>query len=114
MLLGRHPSPWLWIPGLGIVGYLAVTRPNIIIWLVLVMAIPRVISLYRRRTDEEKRFYEVTLAQRWTMGVLYFGLVAALVWAMDMSEQHLRQRVEGVRHVDAGEPARPTQAARVR
>lgn len=82
-------SPWLWIPGLAIVGWMAWTRPNIIIWLVLLMSLPRVFSLFRQKTDDEKRYFEVTRSQRWGMGALYFGLIAALVFAMDVSEQPL-------------------------
>ena len=82
-------SPWLWIPGLLIMGYMAFTRANFIIWMVLFFSIPRIISLFRRRTDEEQRYFEVTPAQRWQMGSMYFGLIAALVFAMDVSHRQL-------------------------
>jgi len=85
-------SPWLWIPGLAIVGWMAWTRPNFIIWLVLFLSLPRVFSLFRRKTDEEKRYFEVTRSQRWGMGALYFGLIAVLVFAMDVSERQLERR----------------------
>jgi len=84
-------SPWLWIPGLGIVGWMAWTRPNFIIWLVLLLSLPRVFSLFRRQTDEEKRYFEVTRSQRWGMGALYFGLIASLVFAMDVTERPLER-----------------------
>ncbi len=83
-------SPWLWVPGLGIMGWMAWTRPqNFIIWLIILLSIPRIISLFRQRTDEEQRFYEIEPAQRWTMGALYFGLIAALAYGMHVSEVQL-------------------------
>jgi Zn-dependent protease len=90
-------SPWLWLPGLGIMGYFAFTRPNIIIWLVLAMSIPRIIGLFRKKTDEERRYYEVTPARRWIMGAAYFGLIGALVFMMDVSHRQLEGRVAGER-----------------
>jgi Zn-dependent protease len=82
-------SPWLWIPGLAIMGYMAFTRSNFIIWMVLFFSIPRIISLFRKRTDEEQRYFEVTPAQRWQMGAMYFGLIGALTFAMDVSHRQL-------------------------
>jgi Zn-dependent protease len=82
-------SPWLWIPGLAIMGYMAFTHSNFIIWLVLFMSIPRIISLFRKRTSEEQRYFEVTPAQRWQMGAMYFGLIGALVYMMDASHREL-------------------------
>ena len=54
---------------------MVLTHPNIILILILLMSLPRLWTLFRAKTDEEKRFYEITSAQRWTMAVLYFGLV---------------------------------------
>jgi Zn-dependent protease len=82
-------SPWLWIPGLAIMGYMAFTRSNFIIWLVLFLSIPRIISLFRKKSDEERRYFEVTPAQRMQMGAMYFGLIAALAFAMDVSHKQL-------------------------
>ena len=75
-------SPWLWVVGLFVLGWMAWTHPNFIIWLVLIISLPRIFSLFRKRTEEEQRFYEVTSAQRWTMATMYFGLIAALVFGM--------------------------------
>jgi Zn-dependent protease len=86
-------SPWLWVPGLGLLAWLGWSLPhNIIIWLVLIMSLPRVFSLFRKRTEEEKRFYEVAPAQRWQMAGMYFGLIAALVFGMYSALAHLDQR----------------------
>jgi Zn-dependent protease len=82
-------SPWLWIPGLAALGWMAWTHPNFILWLVLLMSLPRVWSLFRKRTEEEQRYYEVTPPQRWTMAAMYFGLIAALVFGMHVAQSDL-------------------------
>lgn len=82
-------SPWLWLPGVALLGWLAWTHPNVIIWLVLIMALPRVFSLFRRRTEEEQRYYEVTPSQRAIMGAMYFGLIAVLVLAMHIAQTQI-------------------------
>ncbi|MBN8248188.1 MAG: hypothetical protein J0L84_12180 [Verrucomicrobia bacterium] len=85
-------SPWLWLPGLAIMGWLAWIRPySFMIWLVLLLSLPRIVSLFRRRTDEEQRFYEVSAERRWVMAALYFGLIAGLFYAMNVSEAQLRE-----------------------
>ncbi|MCW5559934.1 MAG: site-2 protease family protein, partial [Verrucomicrobiae bacterium] len=85
-------SPWLWVPGLAIMGWLAWTRPySFMIWLVLLFSLPRIVSLFRRRTDEEQRFYEVPPERRWAMAGMYFALVAALFYGMNTSESQLRE-----------------------
>ena len=61
---------------------LIVAQPNFLLILILLVSLPRVWSLFRAKTDEEKRYFEVTAEQRSTMGVLYFGLVALLVMGM--------------------------------
>lgn len=75
-------SPWLWVVGLVIVGAMAFTHPNFILIVILISSLPRVWSLFRAKTDDEKRYFEVTSRQRWTMAALYFGLVALLVAGM--------------------------------
>jgi Zn-dependent protease len=75
-------SPWLWIVGLAIVGVMAYTHPNFILFLILIMSLPRLAMLFRAKTEEEKRFFELGPGQRFTMAVMYFGLVAALVLGM--------------------------------
>lgn len=82
-------SPWLWLPGFVLLAWLGWTHPNVIIWILLMMALPRVISLFRKRSEEEQRYFEVTPAQRWTMGGMYFGLIAFLVFAMHLAQVQL-------------------------
>jgi Zn-dependent protease len=83
-------SPWLWVPGLAVMGYLAWQRPNFIIILILLLSLPRVISLFRSKTDEERRYYEVTGSQRLTIAALYFGLMASLGLGMHVADSQLR------------------------
>lgn len=75
-------SPWLWVVGLVIITAMAVLHPNFVVIMILVMSLPRLWSLFRAQTPEEKRYFEVTPAQRWTMAGLYFGLAALLVIGM--------------------------------
>ena len=75
-------SPWLWVVGLVVVTGMLVSHFNIILLLILIMSLPRVWSLFRRKTDEERRYYEVTPTQRLITGVLFFGLIALLVLGM--------------------------------
>ncbi len=79
-------SPWLWLVGFVILIGLTITHPNFILILILIMSIPRVFSLFRRKSNAERRYFEVTSVQRWTMAVMYFGLVALLVFGMNLSE----------------------------
>ncbi len=85
-------SPWLWVAGLVIMGAMAVAHPSFLLIMILVLSLPRLWSLFRAKTDEEKRFFEITPSQRWTMALWYFGLVAALVFAMQVThiEPHSR------------------------
>ena len=81
-------SPWLWLVGLGVVSALLLTHFNFLLLLILIMSLPRLFFLFRSRTAEEARYFEVTTEQRWTMAALYFGLVAFLVLAMHLT--HVR------------------------
>jgi Zn-dependent protease len=79
-------SPWLWLVGLVIVGAMAFAHPSFILILIILMSLPRLFSLFRAKTDAQKRYFEVTRAQRLTMAALYFGLVAALVIGMHAAQ----------------------------
>jgi Zn-dependent protease len=79
------------LPGLGLLLWLGLTHPNFVIWLVLIMSIPRILSLFRKRSEEEQRYFEVPPAQRWTMGTMYFGLTAALVVLMYVAQVELQR-----------------------
>ena len=83
-------SPWLWVVGIGVIGFMMVQsilagHPNFLLFLVFLVSLPRLFSLFRRRTEEERRYFEVTPAQRWVMAGLYFGLIGFLVVGMGMT-----------------------------
>jgi Zn-dependent protease len=94
-------SPWLWLPGFALLAWMAWTHPNVVLWLVVILSVPRVISLFRKRTPEAERFFEVSPHRRWAMGGMYFGLIALLVFAMRIAQHELERRPP------------PTRAARV-
>ena len=71
-------SPWLWLVGILIAGAFAVYRPSFIIFLILLFSLPRLFSLFRKKTKEEQRYYEVTPFQRGVAALVYFGLILAL------------------------------------
>jgi Zn-dependent protease len=75
-------SPWLWIVGFVVMSALLVMQPSLLLGLILVLSLPRIFSLFRAKTDEERRFYEVTPRQRMVMGAVYFGLIGLLVAGM--------------------------------
>jgi len=78
-------SPWLWLVGTVIMLFLMFVRFNPLLLIIFIFSLPRLFSLFRGRSEEEARYYEVTPAQRAIMGVMYFGLIAFLVLAMMVS-----------------------------
>jgi Zn-dependent protease len=81
-------SPKLWLVGLALLlGLIVMQFPNIsfLLVLILILSLPRVFSLFKTRTAEEQRYFEVTPKQRLLMGTLYFGLAAALAVAMELT-----------------------------
>src|SRR6266487_4175699 len=88
-------SRWLWLPGFALLLWFGWKYPNFVVWLMVLLSLPRVYSLFRKRTEEERRYFEVTPVQRWTMSILYFGLIIALISAMHLAQNDLHER--GVR-----------------
>src|SRR6266849_4752804 len=82
-------SRWLWLPGFATLLWFGWKFPNLIVWLIVITSLPRIYSLFRKRTEEERRYYEVTPAQRWMMSILYFGLIAALALGMYTAHNEL-------------------------
>src|SRR5229473_947813 len=52
-------SRWLWIPGFALLVWFGWKYPNFVVWLMVFLSLPRIVSLFRKRTEEEKRYYEV-------------------------------------------------------
>jgi phosphatidylglycerophosphate synthase len=96
-------SRWLWLPGFALLLWFGWKYPNFIIWLIVLLSLPRVYSLFRKRTEEEQRYFEVTPTQRWTMSILYFGLIAILLFGMHVAQQDLN--THGVRSHGHGRDA---------
>ena len=96
-------SRWLWLPGFAVLLWFGWKYPNFIIWLIVLLSLPRIFSLFRKRTEEEQRYFEVTPAQRWTMSILYFGLIAVLLLGMHQAQEDLDKY--GVRAHNKGRDA---------
>jgi Zn-dependent protease len=85
-------SPRLWLVGLIIlIPYLIMrvtlggfinSGVSIFILLIVLRSIPRVMAVFRRPTPAMSRYFECTPAQRWTMAILYFGLLGSLYTGM--------------------------------
>jgi Zn-dependent protease len=88
-------SRWLWLPGFAVLIWFGWKFPNFVVWLMVLLSLPRIYSLFRKRSEEERRYYEVAPAQRWTMSILYFGLIAVLVFGMHLAQRDLHEH--GVR-----------------
>jgi Zn-dependent protease len=88
-------SRWLWLPGFAGLLWLGWKFPNFIVWLMIFLSLPRIASLFRRRTEEERRYYEVTSSQRGMMSLLYFGLILSLIGGMHLAQNDLHKH--GVR-----------------
>ena len=84
-------SPWLWIPG-----YVLMTAYAVYSWqtsggfppiavMVLLMGLPRLFSLFQRRSAAEERFFAIEPGQRVTMTAAYLGLIVLLVLGMNAS-----------------------------
>jgi Zn-dependent protease len=84
-------SRWLWLPGFAVLIWFGWKFPNFVVWLMVLLSLPRIYSLFQKRSEEERRYYEVTPAQRWTMSILYFGLIAVLVFAMHLAQNDLHR-----------------------
>src|SRR5437764_2300645 len=82
-------SRWLWLPGFAVLLWFGWKYPNFIVWLMVIASLPRIYSLFRIRTEEERRYYVVTPIQRWTMSIIYFGLIAVLIFGMHLATRDL-------------------------
>src|SRR6185312_1002437 len=78
-------SPWLWLVGFAIILFMTITHPNFVLVVILIFSAPRIFSLFRRKSEAERRYFEVTPQQRWMMGAMYFGLIALLALGMQLS-----------------------------
>ena len=75
-------SPWLWLVGAAVMVALLVLHPNFLVGLILLVSLPRLWFLFRKKSDEERRYFEVTPARRLAMAGTYFGLMVFLLLGM--------------------------------
>ena len=78
-------SPWLWLVGAAVMVVLLVLHPNFIVGLILLFSLPRLWSLFRTKSDEQRRYFEVTPGRRLAMAGMYFGLIAFLLLGMALT-----------------------------
>ena len=65
---------------------LLVLRPNFLIGLILLLSLPRLWSLFRKKSDEQRRYFEVTPGRRLAMAGMYFGLIVFLLLGMALTQ----------------------------
>jgi Zn-dependent protease len=78
-------SPWLWVAGYVIMGIFAINHLSFILIIIMVAGLPRLISLFRNKTDAQRRYFEVTAGQRICIATVYFGLIALLMLGMEQT-----------------------------
>jgi Zn-dependent protease len=79
-------SPWLWLVGAAVVLGLLVMHPNFLLGLILIFSLPRLWFLFREKSTEEMRYFEVTPGRRLAMAGMYFGLIAFLLFGMRLTQ----------------------------
>lgn len=87
-------SPWLWLLGFLLLVPVLFWFANLFVIIIFILllreAVPRVRALFRPRTEMEQRYFECTPAQRWTISILYFALLAGLGALMTCTHLVLR------------------------
>ena len=79
-------APWTWFLGLGAVAVLAFTYPNPVILLILLFAAYETYRRWKSRKSGEEgnpAYYRVAPKHRAIVGLVYVGLIVALVFGMD-------------------------------
>jgi Zn-dependent protease len=79
-------SPWLWLGGAAVMVALLAIHPNLLVGLILLMSLPRLWFLFRKKSAEERRYFEVAPGRRLVMAGMYFGLIAALLIGMALTQ----------------------------
>lgn len=75
-------SLWLWLVGLAIAITMLVLQPNIMLFIIVLVSLPRVWTAFRQR---KTAYYQVSPARRMIMSACYFGLLALLTAGMAMA-----------------------------
>lgn len=87
-------SPWLWLAGAVIIGILMFVSFNPLLLIIFIFSLPRLFSLFRNKSPEELRYYEVTPGRRWLMAGIYFGLIALLLLGMEQTHVPMNRQGE--------------------
>jgi Zn-dependent protease len=83
-------SPWLWVAGLVLMVFVLLQSSfNLFVVLIVGLSLPRVLALFRQQSEAERRFFELTPAQRGLMSAIYFGLAAMLGWMMHTTQTQI-------------------------
>ena len=82
-------SPRNWLAGLVIVGGLAWETRNMFAFLLLFAGGYCAFRAFRLRPEEEHRYLELTAGRRGYVWLAYFGLIAVLVYGMDVTTHQL-------------------------
>ncbi len=72
-------SPWLWLVGATVMAALLALHPNFPVGLILLVSLPRLWFLFRKKSDEQRRYFEVTPGRRLARAGMYFGLIGLLL-----------------------------------
>jgi Zn-dependent protease len=78
-------SPWLWLVGAAVMVALLVLHPNFLVGLILLVSLPRLWFLFRKKSDAQRRYFEVTPGRRLAMAGMYFGLIVFLLLGMALT-----------------------------
>jgi Zn-dependent protease len=79
-------SPWLWLVGAAVMLGLLLTHPNFLVGLILVISLPRLWFLFRKKSEGERRYFEVAPGRRLAMAGMYFGLIVLLLFGMALTQ----------------------------
>jgi len=90
-------SPWFWILGLLLLIPVLLISANFFLIIILIFllmnSLPRIKALFRKQTDDEKRYFECTPAQRAMISVMYFSLLAGLGLMMYLTQDMLHHEI---------------------
>jgi Zn-dependent protease len=88
-------SPWLWVLGFVLLsswlvwdlyqvfhGGRKLGAGIFVMGMILVSGLPRLFSLFRPKSEHERRYFSVSPQQRIGMSLAYFGLIGLLAWGM--------------------------------
>ncbi len=90
-------SPWLWLVGIILlIPILLKSSFNFFIILIVATSLPRVFTLFRKRTDQEQQFYQLTPSQRIWMSIQYFGLAGSLGYLMHYTQNQIEVIRQGL------------------